>query len=875
MKFAPYTSASEALVRERLIAFALSAPPESARASLVTAPAGYGKTTLLCQLREELARQGMRTAWLNCTAEDCGADVFIANLNSAFHTAGLTDSVTDYGVADLARTLSEKKPAALLIDEYENASSESSDNVLGQLIRSLPEDCRLIVATRELPKVGVTKLLLDGHVRVVEAAEMRFNDSETSHVIAGVDMPPSYGELIRQSEGWPVMLQLARLDAQSSRGVAAAITPRLGQSVGIFDYLADQILSKLDPTERDFLLELSVLTEVDIGSAQAVTTLANAEKLLYDLLSLRPVITVIEEDPISVRFHPLLRDFLRHESGKYPVTPAHELHRRAARYFAEKGNLSKAIQHAARTESNDLTAEILENAGGPLLTISEGQARVRSFLSALPPSFITQRPRLYLTRLLQQAAEGSSAEWIAEFEHFVDQVEKASPEMDDDLLMQLDIVRAMVEVVEDRHCLVEVPWKRIDEIRQKCLERKFEDPRYSGIGLPVEMMFLQDYGSLTLADERMDELTELFTSANFSPNFSWLSNHMSNLNLARGNLELAAHYARVCLDRVRDSGETRNTLMRQHCNAILGQCHYEKNELDLALEYFGKVNKTSAYSLIPTFVGAVCNEARIFVLRGETDRALASLEEIYAFTVREHLPHFRVMAAATIAELLLNAGDVEGCETWIASENLGKVLEKSQLWFTRPWIETGVLVRLFTLYWMHKGDLERAHDTTHEFATRARQSGRHLMAAHAECLLVEVALKQHRRAAAQMALTRALDDTKSSRALRPFLDLSSAALAVMRGMAKKKGQPHKDRIGAILDARDTSPDPQGTNGECVSPREKEVLIGLSQGHPTKIIARELDLSYETVRHHLKNIYAKLDVHDREQAVGEARRRSII
>jgi DNA-binding CsgD family transcriptional regulator len=149
------------------------------------------------------------------------------------------------------------------------------------------------------------------------------------------------------------------------------------------------------------------------------------------------------------------------------------------------------------------------------------------------------------------------------------------------------------------------------------------------------------------------------------------------------------------------------------------------------------------------------------------------------------------------------------------------------------------------------------------------------MAAHAEILVMEAAFRQKRQNLAHSALDRALEDTSGSSAVRPFLDMSAEGFALLEKMTKEKGQNHTDWIEVILGARGGKSDQPPRTSDNISPREKEVLIGLSHGHPTKIIARELDLSHETVRHHLKKIYAKLRVHTREQAVKEALRRNII
>jgi LuxR family maltose regulon positive regulatory protein len=878
MKFAPYTSASEALIRDRLIALALHAAPAAANSTLIAAPAGYGKTTLLSQIQNAMEARSDKTAWLNCSAEDRQPDSFLANLGRCFQAAGLFDRKTEYGVADLMRALSAAGPAALLIDEYENASSEGSDNILETIIRTLPASCHLFVATRELPKIALAKMLVDGRTRVVDAGDLRFSDEETCSIIADSRLPESYADLLQQSEGWPVMVQLARLDWQNSGGQLASAVPRLGHRIRIFEYLAEQILTKMAPAQRDFLLEISVLTEVDIPSAQAVTEDPNAEQLLRGLYRLRPIVTIIAEQPLTVRLHPLFRDFLRHESIQFPVTTAPRLHHRAALHFAAQLDLSKAIGHAAQSGSSDLIVQLLEDAGGALLNVSEGYGRVRSFLATLSPNVVTNRPRLHLMRIMQQAMEGTSSDWIAEFDRFLEQADQggARPnDQSDDVALQTDLVRFIGEVSESKRVCPEAPWSRIGSLRQRCLARKFEEPRYLGVGLPVELMLICEYGSLQLADKRVEELKDLFETANFAPNFSWVSNHLSTINLAKGNLAAAEQHAKVCLDRIMDSGETRNTLLRQNCNAILGQCYFEQNNLDLGLAHFDTIPKKQTYAPIATFVFSVCTEARSRFLLGDRYRALADLEEAYQFAHDESLPHFMFVAAAMLAEMRLLIGDMAGCTEVIASANLEKALGQSQPWFSRPWLETEGLVRLFSLYWIGMHQAERAYDLAHEFAVRAIQSGRRVMAARAELLVMEAAFKQNRRDRAQLALVRALGSTAGSSAVRLFLDMSAEGFALLEGMTRDKGQSHRTWIDTILGAGGGRSDLRTRASDTISPREKDVLIGLSRGHPTKIIARELNLSHATVHHHLKRIYVKLRVHTREQAVEEARRRNII
>ncbi len=878
MKFAPYTSADDALLRQRLIVAALSAPPLSARSSLLIAPAGYGKTTLLSHLQKALMAQGSTVIWLNCTDEDRDPDVLLTNISHALRSAGLLDSLIEYGVDDLMDILSESGPLALVIDEYENAASDGSDAVLENIIRALPLSCRLFIASRELPQISLAKLRVDGSVRIVNATELRFTDQEMETLLPLSAVPADYGKLLQQSEGWPVMVQLAKLNWQTTSHAAPAIAPQLGHSFGIFDYLAEQILNRLAPDLRDFLLELSILSEVDIPSAQAVTKHPNTEKAIYSLLRLRPIVTVIDEHPLAIRLHPLFRDFLRHEFLNFPITSATELHQRAARYFANGKDLQKAIHHASQSGSEDLVAEILEDAGGALLNINEGYSRTRSYLATLPPSAITHRPRLHLMRLMQSAMEGTSADWLYEFDQFLETL--ASPEnqhlaADSDFALSIELVRGISELAECPQVYVDAPWPKIDERHRKSLARKFEEPRYYGQALILEFLFLIDCGSLQRADQRSKDLAELFQSASFSANASWIINHMSIVNLWKGNLSAAEYYSQMCLDRVRAAGETRNTMMRQYCHAILGECYFEQNKLDLALRTFDDIPKYLPYALLTTMAGYICTASRAKLILGDVQGALADLIQGHEFACTYSLPRMKSIIAATVAEIHLSIGNIDGCEEWIVKEDLRKKLANNQLWFNRSWLETHALVRLFSRYWLHQEDFDRSHDLAHEFSVRAQQSGRSLVAAYADVVVMECLLRKGSRTQAQVVLRRILDATAEHAALRPLLDMSAEGINLLRFMARKKGESHKSWIDTILTTIDAGVSNQGPVANDMSPREREVLQGLELGHSTKIIARTLDISHETVRHHLKKIYAKLDVHNRDEAVQEAKRRGIL
>lgn len=866
MKFIPLSSLAEAIDRQRLIDQALNGPPGAAGSTIITAPAGYGKTTLLAQIKQRLEPQHFRTAWLNCSSDHIQPSSFLVDLAASLQHAGLFRKKTEFGLTDIISSLIDHGPVAIFIDEYECATSDDTDNLLELFIRLLPQNCKLFIATRELPKISLSKLLVDARTRLVKANELRFNEAETQSLLS--DIPHTdrhFTDLYGQCDGWPVILQLLRLEGQHSEKSEMS-SETFSHRGSIFNYMAEQILARQESAVQNFLLHISVLPEVEVGAARHVTEHADAERLLHAVLKLSPIVTMTGEMPLSLRLHPLFRDFLSQELAlRAPLLP-NRLHSRAAEYYAAVEELHKAVHHASLSGDNELTARILENAGGALLVISEGIAGAGALLAALPPSFVNSRPRLRQLRAIQQAMEGTSSDWLGDFERLAYLHNTVPVDIyDDEFGLIMDLVKAVRNCSETRFAVTSAPWEEMARLREKCLSRRYEEPRYMGIYLPAEQILTCDYGSITLAERRTQEMQTLFETEKYAPNTVWVTNHLAFIAAIKGHPLDAERYSQIVLERVTDTGETRNTLMRQHCNAILGNSYYEQNASDLALAHFDTVPRHIAYSLLSTEYYAICTRARCVAQKSGIAAALADLHEDYQYALEEALPHLSVLIPAVIAELQLTGGDLSGCELIVRSAGLDELLDQHRNWYVRPWMETEALVRLFSRYWVSKGEMEKAYNLAHEFAVRASQSGRVLMGACGFLDAADAALAAGYRSKALAVVQQAMKLSEGTGAIRHILDASGAVQSLIREITRD------EREAVALFHSDASPEIQqsqlnGDSRKTLSPRERDVMSELCLGNPTKIAARNLKLSHETVRHHLKKIYSKLNVHTKNQAV---------
>ncbi len=861
MKFTPLASIAEALDRQRLIALALEGAPSAARSTLIGAPAGYGKTTLLAQIRDHLLSRGSVVAWLNCTSEHGQPAILLGDVAASLRQAGLPVAMPEFGLTDIVKALAGSPGAALILDEFENASSDESDTLLELLIRMLPESAYLIVASRELSRMSLSKLLADGRTRIIRANDMQFTSAEVNALMSGM-AASSLSPLVEQCHGWPVILQLMRLEMLSAGFPEGDIGLGASRS-NAFRYLAEQVLTRQPPPLQEFLLQISLLTEVDASAAHAITGRDDAESVLRDVLHLSPIVTQIGDQPVTVRLHPLFRDFLCHEFTARHSGSVSALHRRAAEHYASLGRLSRAVYHAGLCGDNDFTAGILEHAGGALLVISEGIPAARNLLSSLPTALVNRRLELRLLRIMQQAMEGTGSEWLSDFER-LRWSEESLVTVNYDGKLLADLIVAIRCAAETRYSPAKAPWGMISELRKKCLSLRYEEPRLLGVALPAEQIIACDFGSVDLAEQRMRELKILFEDEKYAPNAVWITNHLAFIASMRGMVVTAAEQSRIVLDRLDDIGEQRNTLMRRHCNALLAHSLFEQGQAELALAQLQTVSRKSAYSLLSTQVYASATRARCLHELGKPEEAIAGLDDDLAYALEEGLPHLSVILAATNAELRLTMGDEDGARRLIRASALEQVLEEHRTWFVRPWLETEALVRLFNRVWLAEGQVDRAYRLSQEFATRALQSGRILMSAYAlvDAAGAAMALGQSDKVRSKFGQAAEASLVTGSSRLALSIDMILGAMGNGGAIGSSATCPRgEDDVGVARLATE-----RDSVARTLSPRENAVMHELAEGHPTKIVARRLNLSYETVRHHMKNAYAKLGVHTRDDAV---------
>jgi LuxR family transcriptional regulator, maltose regulon positive regulatory protein len=257
----------------------------SSKVVLITAPAGFGKTTLLSQWRDHLREDGGRVGWLTLDEGDTDVRSFMAGVIHALEAAkveiaglsakaerGLSEVTIESVIREVQVELNKSDEAVtLVLDDYHRASSLALDEFLGRWLSLLPDRMRLLMSSRRSPDIGLPRLLASGLAVEITSEMLRFTPSESRQVLdVGLD-ETDRDALVERTEGWPVALQLARLITLQGQAQGDLPLGRLAQRGGhLWNFLSEQVLRGLTHEAVDFLLETSILERFSVEITDAV-----------------------------------------------------------------------------------------------------------------------------------------------------------------------------------------------------------------------------------------------------------------------------------------------------------------------------------------------------------------------------------------------------------------------------------------------------------------------------------------------------------------------------------------------------------------------------------------------------------------------------
>jgi LuxR family maltose regulon positive regulatory protein len=389
---------------------------------LVVAPPGYGKTTLLMQWREELLRPDPAAivAWLSLDEADAEPNRFLAYLILALDHAGLDlgplrqlaetqslDPAPQRTLTALMNALAtENRPITLLLDDFCSAPNEPLDQLVQALLEQAAPWLQWVVASRTRPRWPLARWKTMGWVHEVSAQDLTLCVDETRGILGADLSDDDLQHLHATTEGWVVAVQLARLWRGSGNGSLHDLKEFSGRVTDMAAYLTEQVVERLPADCQAFLLDTALLERFDASFADAVRGRGDTAQLLAKLDHLDALLVPLDSGRKWFRHHRLLRDFLR---ARIDTQDAQRIHRAAAQWLAQEKDWAQAVSHALRAGDTRLATRLVVRAGGWETVLNHGIRYSQSLLRQFDEPTRRSEPDLLLMQAYLHAKLGDHA----------------------------------------------------------------------------------------------------------------------------------------------------------------------------------------------------------------------------------------------------------------------------------------------------------------------------------------------------------------------------------------------------------------------------------------------------------------------------------
>ena len=385
--------------------------------SLIVAPAGYGKTTLLVHW---LDRDTRAVAWVSIDESDNEPDRFGTSIALAIEASGVlgrrgrhlrlarADGVPPV-VAELATALQQpEQPFVLVLDDVHRLHSPAAADALRRIADAVPQGSQLVVASRQDPALPIGRLRADGRLVDLRQGDLVMSRREAGTMLrlAGLDLAAEDVLVLRErTEGWPAGLYLAALSLRGKHDMRRAVSRFGGDDRLVADYLRDELLGPLEADQRAFLRRTSVLDSLSGPVCDAVLGSWGSGEVLRHMSRSNVLIFPLDSADATYRYHGALARMLQAELGRVEPQYEGELHRRASRWYADAGDLTHAVAHAVQGGDVERAGDLLWRFAAE--RVLDGHATdVRRWLDCLSTDQIAGRPTLALAAAATHLASG-------------------------------------------------------------------------------------------------------------------------------------------------------------------------------------------------------------------------------------------------------------------------------------------------------------------------------------------------------------------------------------------------------------------------------------------------------------------------------------
>lgn len=867
---------------------------------IVTAPAGYGKTVLICQYYQWLTQQGKAVGWLSLdhTENDpatllsyliaaIGSRVPSSGADASLDLAGIRNNIDVSLNALLAGLAAWGGDFYLFLDDAHNCRDDATHQILNSFVKLAPENLHFIIASREPPRLPLGRLKAQGKLGIVDWTELLFQRDEAEALLRSLAGPSITDKQIKQvfeaTEGWAMGLQLAAL-ALNGRENPADIVAFSGRFGSVAEYLAEDVLALKSPATIDFLMRSSVLGRFSAEICNAVLGIANAAEIIEELDRSNTFLFSLDPEKTWFRYHNLFQDFLRKRLRDRFPDEMGRLLRASSQWFREKGHYRDALDMAHATEDVEYVAATLSSICDGLF--QAGQLHLlRDAMTRLPLDIIARYPRLALSMIWTDDIFGN----LDQAEHLFSILERSYGE-NPSLANHYAAPGRLDEVILHRRMMSALSKGEVSAANALC-QQLLATPSFADAYLIASVRAAQIFARSHLFDcegitGRAEQIIDSLPEGGLRNGSLWANCIVGLAHERRGEMDLARlHYSNALTD-ARSIG-TQLALPIRMPAVLLAQLCYEMDEIAAARALLDpRAHSMPAIGLIDQFSSEPIIQSRLALLCGDRKGATKLLDDaIDLFTgkglerVRKALVGERVRQAAVEGQ----SGEIRA----LAARN-GITLESVP---NKPAPGATTWDLIDALIWcrvaVSTGKYRIAASVLRYWIDFCRARNCERPATQMTVQLAQIKMLDGALPGALKLMKASIVSGLGMGLKRTFLDEGSQVQTLLSALYDESAGLEDEHRAYLRNLLDGFAGPRTSIGRAdvgeienlvVTPltgREIEILVLASRGIKGRYMAAQLGITEGTVKWYMQQIFDKLNVRNRPRAVERARELGIL
>ena len=820
--------------------------------TLVSAPAGFGKTTLVSDWL-----QHSPVSWFSLDENDNDPTRFLLYMITALQSIVPVIGEAALGMAQvpqpppmeviltsLVNDISNlNQPLRLVLDDYHYIQNLAINQLMAFLLEHQPDNLHLVILSREDPAFPISRLRARAQITEIRQGDLCFSPEECADFLRGAMGLDLNDEdilaLERRTEGWIAGLQLAALSMRGRDDLQGFVQGFTGSSRFILDYLIEEVFEGQPSEVKDFLLKTSILDRLSGPLCDAVTEIPGSQDLLQTLEHTNLFLVALDQSRTWYRYHRLFSELLRHRLRLLSPGTESDLHQRASQWFEQQGLIPEAIFHALECEDWGRGAMLIGRAAEGFLRRGE-LATLIGWFEKIPEQIVHSQPDLglsYAWALLLEGRLKDAGKLLA----FYEGIAKSSPT----LLGQVTSAQAFMARAQGKDDLV-------IEKSQQSLALLPEDDYTSRSTLAMNLgLVFWHAGNLSEAIQPLQDAVE---------NAARVDNHYARLTalvfLARTQVSRGSlHQPEGMYKSLLQNGKPIPILALASFD--LCSIYYEWNQLEPAWEYLERGMEICERSGHREFKNAGhMLKATLMTAQGNMTGALKEVEAAQDLS-SEFNQNTQARAMALHAQIALAMGEIGTTERWIK-----QMPEDAD---AHSFYRFVCLVRVRLL--VAKKEMQVARELLDDLLSKAEQSGW----GYAKIAIFALrAVSANTEAEGLEILSESLNLSQPEGFIRTYIDTGPLIVPLLKEAARQGIMP--EYVGQILNGFRGASQSRGGSSlpEPLSDREMEVLHLVAAGLSNREIAEQLILSPGTIKTHVHNICGKLEARNRTEAAALAK-----